>query len=898
MISISKSCDPSSFESAISDAWEQSNAFCADSSSSKKPFTISMPPPNATGQLHVGHAVMLALEDILCRWHRMMGDEVLFLPGTDHAAIATENVVLKQIKEKEGIEDPRATLGREKVLEHIREYVKQSQGTIRKQIRAMGTSCDWSRERFTMDDSLNRCVNSVFSKMFDDGLIYRGYRIVNWDPTLQTTISDDEIEYQDTPSTLYYIQYGPFVIATSRPETKLGDTGIAVHPDDERYKDYIGKTLEVCWPKGQKIAVKVIADAHVDQDFGSGVIGLTPAHSQVDFQMSCDHGLEVLQVIGEDGCMMDNTGSYQGLSVKECRKSFVADLEAAGLMCKKEDYIQPLSICYRSKRPVEPLPKEQWFIDVNKSCVSWQGKTQSLKEILIDVVKSGQINIVPERFNGSYFHWIENLRDWCISRQIWWGHRIPVWYCQGDDCRDNEGETQGETVASATKPEGNWIQDPDTLDTWFSSALWTWSTLIDPEIAQNQELSFEELLAQSPDFQKFHPTQVMETGYDILFFWVARMILMTTYMVGEVPFDTVYLHGLVRTKDGKKMSKSHPETCLDPLESIETYGTDALRLGLIMGTGSGMDFRVYPEKLETCRRFVNKLWNAGRYILMTLSESMPLTAPKQVESETSQWILHRLNQLVEGSQDSLEKYRLSEAVEQIRAFLWGEFCDWYLEMDKTPERTQEQDHVLTYTYTTLLRLLHPYMPFVTEALWKNFDDSNLLALSEWPQAQPDHVFESSFQNISLVQETVSHIRALREKANIGLNQKIKASVTTLKHADLLECHHAVILRLARLSEFEIIKEESNLKQEKLSVYFQDALLTIDAPEVDWTAQLKSLKKKLNKESKFLKQTQGKFNNPRFLEKAPASLIAELKEKVLATEKVVSALEHQIQELEK
>lgn len=882
---IAKVYHPEEFEQRIYQKWEENGAFKADVFSQKKPFTIALPPPNATGQLHVGHAVMLAIEDILIRWHRMMGDEALWVPGTDHAAIATENVVINKIQNEEGILDPRETLGRAEVLHRIAQYVQESRSTIRSQIRAMGASCDWSRERYTMDSQLNRCVNHIFIRMLEEELIYRGYRIVNWDPTLQTTISDDEMEYKTTAAVLYYIKYGPFVIATSRPETKLGDTGVAVHPKDKRYEKYLGQTLEVKWPKGITIRVKVFADDHVDPEFGSGVIGVTPGHSQVDYQMSLKHNLEIVQVIGEDGRMLETAGAYQGMSVQECRKAFVQDLEEHGLIEKKEDYEQSLSICYRSKQPIEPLPKEQWFIDVNKSVVEWKGKKQSLREILLDVVKSGQIQIVPERFQNIYFHWIENLQDWCISRQIWWGHRIPVWYRGAEMCSFLQPPT-----------EEGWEQDPDTLDTWFSSALWTWSTLIDPKVASDFSLSFEEILENSADFGKFHPTQVMETGYDILFFWVARMILMTTYMVKEIPFETVYLHGLVRNRDGKKMSKSDPSTCIDPLESIEEYGADALRIALVSGTAPGMDLRIYPEKLESCRRFVNKIWNAARYVLLTIPAGTPIDPPKNVNFSISQWILHQLNELLVSVQNSLENFRLAEAADNLRTFLWRDFCDWYLEMSKKEERTDEDNRVLAYTYTTLLRLLHPYMPFVTEALWEEFETSEMLIRSEWPRSVEGYHFPESVAQISLVQEAITQIRALRDKANIGLNVKSKARIDSDKHALLFREHEGVIKRLARLEKLQIEQQKPEMSNESLSAYFEDTLVQIEASIVDLQKEIEKLSKKLQKEEDFLNKSQKKLQNKQFLSKASEHVVEALNEKVTAKEKLVDALQQQISEL--
>jgi len=882
---IAKTYNPKEFETRIYEKWEAGGAFKADTASDNKPFVISMPPPNATGQLHLGHSSMLAIEDVLIRWHRMMGDEALWLPGTDHAAIATENVVLQKIKDEEGIDDPRKVLGRKEVLKRIVDYIEKSRGTIKSQIRAVGASCDWSRERYTMDSQLNRCVNEVFKRMYDDGLIYRGYRIVNWDPTLQTTLSDDEIEHKEVSSTMYYLQYGPFVIATSRPETKLGDTGIAVHPNDERYKNYIGQTIEVNWPWGQTIKVKVFADNKVDRDFGTGVVGVTPAHSQVDFEMAQEHQLELLQIIGEDGRMLESVAGYGGMTVLECREAFVKDLEAAGLMVKKEPYTQALSIGERSEEPIEPLPKEQWFIDVNKAVIPWKGNQCSVKEILIDVIRSGDIRIVPERFNNTYFHWIENLQDWCISRQIWWGHRIPVWY------REDE-----KYIGVQPPDDSSWQQDPDTLDTWFSSALWTWSTLIDPKLAGDFSISLSDMLARSPDFQKFHPTQVMETGYDILFFWVARMILMTTYATGQIPFEVVYLHGMVRTRDGTKMSKSKPETAIDPLESIEQYGSDALRYSFFIGTGPGMDLRLYAEKLESCKKFVNKIWNAGRYILMTIPDGTPIDAPSAVTSPLAQWLLHRLSQLIENVQSSLERYRLADVTESLRTFFWGDFCDWYLEMDKKPDHSVEDNQVLAYAFATLLKLLHPYLPFVTEALWEHLNQPDMIIGCSWPTVRKEHHFPESEFNISLVQQAISQIRMLRDKANIGLNARIDARIDSIRHGALYREHAALIERLARLENLKVLEEQPAVNNEALSAYFEDTLVQIDASASDLAQELKNLQKKQQKEEKFLSQSRKKLDNPNFLEKAPPPVISELKEKVTATEKMIEALQKQIQEI--
>jgi valyl-tRNA synthetase len=888
MTSLAKAYDPQAFESKIAEQWENSDAFRADAHSNKPAFTISMPPPNATGQLHVGHAVMLALEDIFIRWHRMQGHEALWLPGTDHAAIATENVVLQQIKKEEGIADPREVLGREEILRRIAEYVESSQGTIRNQVKALGSSCDWSRERYTMDPQLNRCVNETFVRMYENGLIYRGPRIVNWDPNLKTNVSDDEVERKDTQSPFFTFQYGPFQIGTVRPETKFGDKYVVMHPDDERYTQYKhGDTFDCEWING-KITASIIKDEAVDPEFGTGVMTITPWHDHVDFGIAERHGLDKEPIIDFDGKLLPIAQEFAGMGIDEARPKIMEKLREKGLLVNTDSgYVHSKSFNSRGGGAIEPQIREQWFIDVNKPAVDWHGKKQSLKEVLIDVVRSGDIKLVPERFDSTYFYWVENLQDWCISRQIWWGHRIPVYY------------KDGETLASIRPPEefDGWEQDPDTLDTWFSSALWTWSTLIDPELAKNYSLSLEDLLERSPDFQKFHPTNIMETGYDILFFWVARMILMTTYMLQNVPFKTVYLHGLVRTRDGKKMSKSVPETCIDPLESIAEHGTDALRLALIQGTGPGQDLRLYPEKMESCRRFANKIWNAGRYILLTIPLGTPTAPPEKVHSELAQWLLHGLNDLIRRSQTGLEAHRLSDVVDSLRSFFWGEFCDWYLEMDKKPERTDEDNQVLAYSYSTLLKLMHPYVPFVTEALWEQFKQPKMLAVSEWPQEQ-SYSFSESHNRIELLREAISQIRTLREKANIGLDKKIGATLDSEKNAELFRTHQNLIIRLARLSELEINEKTPDSSRDNLGAYFNETLASIEASAVDWKKEIESLQKKLKTESGFVEKSLKKLKNPGFLDKAPEKVIIELREKVASTEKTLEALKLQIHELDK
>ena len=888
MTSLPKAYNPQSFEKKITEQWENSGAFRVYANSKKPAFTISMPPPNATGQLHVGHAVMLALEDIFIRWHRMQGYETLWLPGTDHAAIATENVVLQQIKEKEGISDPRTELGREEILRRITEYVERSQGTIRNQVKALGSSCDWSRERYTMDSQLNRCVNETFVRMYENDLIYRGPRIVNWDPNLKTNVSDDEVERKETKSSFYTFQYGPFQIGTVRPETKFGDKYVVMHPEDERYAQYNHRDTFQCeWING-KITATIIKDEIVDPEFGTGAMTITPWHDHVDFGIAERHGLEKEPIIDFDGNLLPIAQEFTGMGIEESRPKIIEKIREKGLLVNTDHgYIHSKSFNSRGGGAIEPQIREQWFINVNKPAVDWRGKKQSLKEVLIDVIRSGDIKLVPERFGSTYFYWVDNLQDWCISRQIWWGHRIPVYY--------KDGERKARTIPP--KELDGWKQDPDTLDTWFSSALWTWSTLIDPVLAKNYSLSLEDLLDHSPDFQKFHPTNIMETGYDILFFWVARMILMTTYMLQDVPFKTVYLHGLVRTRDGKKMSKSVPETCIDPLESIAEYGADTLRMALIQGAGAGQDLRLYPEKMESCRRFANKIWNAGRYILLTIKPGTPNYPPEKIHSELAQWLLHGLNDLIMDSQAGLEAHRLSDVLDSLRSFFWGEFCDWYLEMDKNPNRTEEDNQVLFYCFSTLLKLMHPYVPFVTEALWERFQQPKMLAVSDWPKNH-SHSFPEAHSRIEILREAISQIRTLREKAKIGLDKKIGAKLYSNKNAKLYLTHQEITIRMARLSELEIYEKTPDSSRNTLGAYFYDTYAFIEATPVDWKKEIESLQKKQNTESGFVEKSLKKLNNSDFLKKAPENVVSELRGKVTSTEKTLEALRVQIQELEK
>jgi valyl-tRNA synthetase len=843
--------------------WEESGAFVADVSSDRPAFTISMPPPNATGTLHLGHAEMLALEDLMIRWRRMAGDEVLWLPGTDHAAIATESVVIR-ILQKEGMSDPRAELGRERLVARIAEFVERSRATINAQVRAMGSSCDWSRERYTMDVQLNRCVNAVFVSMMNDGLVYRGSRIVNWDPVLRTTVSDDEIYHEEREAEFYTIRYGPFLVGTSRPETKLGDTAVAVHPQDERWSRHIGSEITVQWPKGPTIRVRVVAEEeHVDPSKGTGALGVTPAHSQVDFDIAQKHNLPLVQVIGEDGRMTEAAGAYAGMTVLECRRAFVADLEEAGLLEKVETYRQPISLCYRSKQPIEPLPKAQWFIDVSKPAVVWKGRSLSLKQVMREVVESGEISILPDYEEKKYYHWIDNLRDWCISRQIWWGHRVPVWY-----------HASGELHAGHRTPPGpGWVQDPDTLDTWFSSALWTWSTLVDPEAARDDLASLREILQRSPDYRRFHPTAVMETGYDILFFWVARMILMTTYVTGDVPFRTVYLHGLILDRDGEKMTKSKPDTSIDPLEVIEQHGADALRMAMVLGNAPGHDIKLSQEKIEGARRLVTKLWNAARFVRQFAGDAV---SGDEASHPVHRWMLARMDELVLRADARMASFAFGDCAEQLRASFWGEFCDQYLEAVKAEEirALPETRSVVLHVLLQYLKLLHPYLPFVTEALWEEFGQAGMLIREQWPVSRSrSTAWADEMNGVEGVWRAVTAIRGIRDEQGIPPGAHVNVRLYPYAHHAAFATSATILSRMVRAQAMEIV--EGDLPAETA-----DGVVAVDADfrvvvemSVENRAQERErLAKQLDRVRERLVGVRAKLANEEFLARAPAALV--------------------------
>lgn len=697
------SYDPKSVEQPLYKRWEESGYFNPDNLPGRRrvPFSIAMPPPNATGILHNGHALVLTVQDILTRYHRMKGEKALWLPGTDHAAIATQNVMEQQLK-AEG--KTKLDLGRTKFLQSVDAFVEKTRGTITTQIRRMGASTDWSRERFTMDAGLSVAVNTAFTELYNDGLIYRGTRVVNWCARCQSTLSDDEVKHREEPSTLYTFRYDksfPVAIATTRPETKFGDTGVAVNPEDDRYRELVGKEFTVNFA-GVTRTIRVVAEPGVDRVFGTGVLGVTPAHSSIDEAIARREKLLSITVIGKDGAMTTDAGPMvAGLTTTEARQKVVAWLREQGLLDSEQEIQHNLAVCYRCGTPIEPMPLEQWFVAVDKPTKRLDGK--SLKQRALEVVEKNEITFVPDRFTATYKHWMENLHDWCISRQIWYGHRIPVWY-------------HGEKIYVGVKPPKgkDWAQDPDTLDTWFSSGMWTFSTLGWPK--------------KTADLKKFHPTSILETGYDIIFFWVARMILMSTYFMQEVPFRTVYLHGLVLDEKGQKMSKSVGNG-LDPLRTVDQYGADALRLALIVGTAPGNDQRLSMDKVMGQRNFVNKLWNVSKYIAIQPFEKGGKT---KAVSVADKWVMARLAVLTRDVTEHLDKLELSTACEKLVSFLWHDVADWYVEIHKFEKNTL----LLRQVFEQYLHLLHPFAPFITEELWQALEprgENDFLMVAPWPK---------------------------------------------------------------------------------------------------------------------------------------------------------------------
>lgn len=858
MKELEKNYNPAEIESRLYEKWENKKYFHAEVDRSKKPFTIVMPPPNITGQLHMGHALDNTLQDILIRFKRMQGYSALWVPGTDHASIATEAKVVEKIA-KEGL--TKESLGREKFLDRVWDWKKEYGGRIVKQLKKIGSSADWDRERFTMDEGCNKAVKEVFVNLYNKGLIYRGERIINWCPCCLTSISDAEVEYEDQAGSFWHLRYplsdgsGYIEMATTRPETMLGDTAVAVNPNDERYKDYVGKT--VILPIVHR-EIPIIADEYVDMEFGTGVVKITPAHDPNDFEVGLRHHLPVINVLTEDAKIVDEYEKYAGLDRYEARKAIVADLEAEGALVKIEPHDHNVGTCYRCHTTVEPRVSKQWFV-----------KMEELAGPAIEAVKSGKTRFVPEHFDKTYYHWLENIKDWCISRQLWWGHRIPAFYC---DCC-NEVVVTKENKAVCPKCGKEMRQDPDTLDTWFSSALWPFSTLGWPD--KTEELDY------------FYPTSTLVTGYDIIFFWVIRMMFSGIEHTGKAPFNTILIHGLVRDSQGRKMSKSLGNG-IDPLEVIDKYGADALRLTLITGNAPGNDMRFYWERVESSRNFANKVWNASRFIMMNLDKAEVRDVDVAELTDADKWILSKVNTLAKDVTDNMENYDLGVAVQKIYDFIWEEFCDWYIEMVK-PRLWNDDDTTKAaalYTLKTVLinslKLLHPYMPFITEEIFCNLSDEESIMISKWPEYKEEWNFAKEEKAVETIKEAVRGIRNSRTGMNVPPSRKAKVFVVSDDEQvrDIFEKGKVFFTTLAYASEVVIQSDKSGIDEDAVAVLIPNATVYMPFSDlVDIDKEIERLKNEEKKLEGELKRVNGMLSNEKFISKAPEAKINEEKEKL-------------------
>ena len=858
MKELEKNYNPAEIESRLYEKWENKKYFHAEVDRSKKPFTIVMPPPNITGQLHMGHALDNTLQDILIRFKRMQGYSALWVPGTDHASIATESKVVEKIA-KEGL--TKESLGREKFLDRVWDWKKEYGGRIVKQLKKIGSSADWDRERFTMDEGCNKAVKEVFVNLYNKGLIYRGERIINWCPCCLTSISDAEVEYEDQAGSFWHLRYplsdgsGYIEMATTRPETMLGDTAVAVNPNDERYKDYVGKT--VILPIVHR-EIPIIADEYVDMEFGTGVVKITPAHDPNDFEVGLRHHLPVINVLTEDAKIVDEYEKYAGLDRYEARKAIVADLEAEGALVKIEPHDHNVGTCYRCHTTVEPRVSKQWFV-----------KMEELAGPAIEAVKSGKTRFVPEHFDKTYYHWLENIKDWCISRQLWWGHRIPAFYC---DCC-NEVVVTKENKAVCPKCGKEMRQDPDTLDTWFSSALWPFSTLGWPD--KTEELDY------------FYPTSTLVTGYDIIFFWVIRMMFSGIEHTGKAPFNTILIHGLVRDSQGRKMSKSLGNG-IDPLEVIDKYGADALRLTLITGNAPGNDMRFYWERVESSRNFANKVWNASRFIMMNLDKAEVRDVDVTELTDADKWILSKVNTLAKDVTDNMENYDLGVAVQKIYDFIWEEFCDWYIEMVK-PRLWNDDDTTKAaalYTLKTVLinslKLLHPYMPFITEEIFCNLSDEESIMISKWPEYKEEWNFAKEEKAVETIKEAVRGIRNSRTGMNVPPSRKAKVFVVSDDEQvrDIFEKGKVFFTTLAYASEVVIQSDKSGIDEDAVAVLIPNATVYMPFSDlVDIDKEIERLKNEEKKLEGELKRVNGMLSNEKFISKAPEAKINEEKEKL-------------------
>jgi len=886
---LSKNYDPSAMEDRLYKKWEEKKYFHAEVDRSKKPFTIVMPPPNITGQLHMGHALDNTMQDILIRFKRMQGYNALWQPGTDHASIATEVKIIEALK-KEGVD--KHDLGREKFLERAWEWKEEYGGRITRQLRKLGSSCDWDRERFTMDEGCNKAVTEVFCKLHEKGMIYKGARIINWCPVCNTSISDAEVEYEEQKGHFWHIKY-PLVeadgtpsktdfleFATTRPETMLGDTAVAINPEDERYTYLKGRKV---WLPIVNKAIPVVEDTYVDMEFGTGVVKITPGHDPNDFEVGKRHDLEVINIMNDDATINKNGGAYAGMDRYAAREAIVKELESQGLLVKIEDYSHNVGTHDRCKTTVEPLVKQQWFV-----------KMDELIKPAAEGVKNGDIRLVPDRMDKTYFNWTDNIRDWCISRQLWWGHRIPAYYC--DDC--------GEIVVAAAMPEKcpkcgktHFTQDPDTLDTWFSSALWPFSTLGWPE--KTEELDY------------FYPTNVLVTGYDIIFFWVIRMIFSGYEQMGKKPFDTVLFHGLVRDSQGRKMSKSLGNG-IDPLQIIEQYGADALRFTLVTGNAPGNDMRFYDERVQASRNFANKVWNASRFIMMNM-DGKSITKPAANDLEpVDKWVLSKLNDVIREVTDNMEKYEMGIAVSKVYDFVYDVLCDWYIEMIK-PRLYNADDAVsqnaALYTLKSVLvdalKLLHPFMPFITEEIYCTLTEEDAekeaesIMITAWPVYTEERVFDKEAADIELMKEAVRGIRNVRAELNVAPSRKANVYIVSEddKIINAFEEGKLFFSALANAPEVFTQKDKSGIADDAVSVVIPGAVVYIPFAElVDIAAEKARLEKELKRLEGELKRSNGMLNNPNFVSKAPAEKIEEEKAKLAKYEQMLEEVKNRLASL--
>ena len=867
--------EPSEFEEKIYKDWNEKGYFTAKVDKTRTPYTIVIPPPNVTGKLHMGHALVMTLQDILMRYKKLRGFNTLWVPGTDHAAIATEVKVVEKIK-KEG--KTKESLGREAFLEEAWAWTREYGGTIENQLKTLGCSCDWTRERFTMDEGLSKAVEHVFIKMYEKGAIYRGNRMINWCPVCKSSLSDIEVEPEEEASHLWHIRYYTkdkkeyVTVATTRPETMLGDTAVAVHPEDKRYKDMIGKTVVVPLVNRE---IPIVADEFVEKEFGTGSVKLTPAHDFNDYEAGIRHNLEMIEVFDEKGIMLNLVPKYQGMDLMTARKEIVKDLEELGALEKIEDYTHNVGKCYRCHNTVEPRISMQWFM-----------KMEELAKPAIEAVKSGEIRFVPDRFDKTYYHWMENIKDWCISRQIWWGHRIPAYYCK--DC--GEIMVSGNVPDKCTKCGSTKIeQDPDTLDTWFSSALWPFSVMGWPE--------------ETEDFKYFYPTNTLVTAYDIIFFWVARMIFSGLEHTGKVPFDTVFMHGLVRDAQGRKMSKSLGNG-IDPIDIIKDYGADSLRFSLVQNMTLGNDVKYSAEKAGSAKNFANKIWNAAKFVIANTDKEEVANFKKEDLSIEDKWLLNKLDKLVLDVTNHIEKYEVGIAATKIYDFIWSEYCDWYIEMSK-PRLYNEGSttknacvYVLNYALVTFLKLLHPFMPFITEKIYQELDNEKIsIMLESWPEVKAKFEYEEEEKNIEIIKNIIVNIRNIRANMNVVPSKKTNLIFVTTKYKSLIEQAESFLKKLGFAENIQVQEDKEGIPENSVSIVSDGIELFIPFEElVDVAKELERLEGEKEKLEKEVERCAKMLSNKGFVEKAPKAKIEEEEEKLAKYREMLETVEKRIKEM--